>query len=78
MEEIKIKLIKENNKEEEIQVYAYILKEMFDNVKNNEEQLIEEYNIDLQNEKFNPMQHVINQQERYLHMSLDFNLNDRW
>ena len=78
MEEIKIKLIRENNKEEEIKVYAYILKEMYENIKNNEENLIEEYTIDFQNEKFNPMQHVINQQERYLNMSLDFNLNDRW
>ena len=51
---------------------------MFENIKNSEENLIEEYTFDIQNEKFNPMQHVINQQERYLNMSLDFNLNDRW
>ena len=78
MQQIKVKLIKENNKEEEIEVLVYILKELFDNVKNNEENIIEEYDITLQNEKFNPMQHVINQQERYLNMSLDFDLKDRW
>lgn len=78
MQQIKVKLIKENNKEEEIEVFAYILKELFDNVKNSEENIIEEYDISLQNKKFNPMQHVINQQERYLNMSLDFDLKDSW
>ena len=78
MQEINLKLYLENDKEEEIKAYAYILKELFDNVKNNEENIIEEYHIELQNEKFNPMQHIINQQERYLNMSLDFDLNDNW
>ena len=80
MQEINIKLIGENNKEEDFLVYAYILKELFDNVKNTEEMetIIEEYNLNLQNKKFNPMQHIINQQERYLNMSLDFNLKDKW
>ena len=78
MKEIKLKLVKENKEEEEIQVYAYILDKLFDNIKPDEENIIEEYNIDLQNEKFNPMQHVINQQERYLKMSLDFDLKDSW
>ena len=32
----------------------------------------------MQKEKFNPMQHIINQQERYLDMSLDFNIKDSW
>ena len=78
MQEINLRLYLENDKEEEIKAYAYILKELFDNVKNNEENIIEEYHIELQNEKFNPMQHIINQQERYLNMSLDFDLNDNW
>ena len=78
MKEIKVKLVKENNNEEEIQVYAYILNELFDNIKKEEENIIEEYDIGLQNKIFNPMQHVINQQERYLKMSLDFDLKDRW
>ena len=78
MQEVNLKLCLENGKEEEIQAYAYILKELFDNVKNTEENIIEEYSIDLQNEKFNSMQHIINQQERYLKMSLDFDLKDSW
>ena len=78
MKEIKVKLVKENNNEEEIQVYAYILNELFVNIKKEEENIIEEYDMGLQNKVFNPMQHVINQQERYLKMSLDFDLKDRW
>ena len=78
MEEISVKLIKDNNMEQEIKVYAYVLKEMFDNVKNKEENIVEEYGIDIENDRFNPMQHVINQQERYLNMSLDFDLKDSW
>ena len=80
MQEINIKLSGENNKEEDFLVYAYILKELFDNVKNTEEMetIIEEYNLNLQNKKFNPMQHIINQHARYLNMSLDFNLKDKW
>ena len=78
MEEISVKLIRDNNMEQEIKVYAYILKEMFDNVKNKEENIVEEYGIDIENDRFNPMQHVINQQERYLNMSLDFDLKDSW
>ena len=39
---------------------------------------VESYDLDLQNKYFNPMQHVINQQEKYLNMSLDFNVEDRW
>jgi hypothetical protein len=78
MTEITVKLC-DNDKNEEIKVYAYIIKDLFDNVKNKDENCeIEEYTIETQNEKFNPMQHVINQQERYLSMSLDFNLKDSW
>ena len=73
MQEINVKL-----GEEEMKVYAYILNELFDNVKTNEDCEIEEYTLEMQNEKFNPMQHVINQQERYLKMSLDFDLKDSW
>ena len=74
MQEITVKL-----GEEEIKVYAYIIKELFENVKNNNDKCeVEEYTLEMQNEKFNPMQHVINQQERYLHMSLDFDLKDSW
>ena len=78
MTEITVKLC-DNDKNEEIKVYAYIIKDLFDNVKNKDENCeIEEYTIETQNEKFNPMQHVINQQERYLNMSLDFDLKDSW
>jgi hypothetical protein len=78
MQEITVKL-----NGEDIKVYAYILKELFDNVKNKDDIKeenceVEEYTIEMQNEKFNPMQHVINQQERYLNMSLDFDLKDSW
>ena len=73
MQEKKVKI---NGKE--IKVYVYIIKELFKNVKREENMEIEEYNIDLQNKEFNPMQHIINQQERYLNMSLDFDLKDSW
>ena len=67
-------------KGEEIKVYAYIVKEIWENVKvkNEEENEIEEYGLDLQEKKFNPMKHIINQQERYLNMSLEFDLKDSW
>ena len=78
MEEIIVKLYRDNNMEEEINVYAYILKEMLDNIKDKEEKIVEEYGIELEKERFNPMQHVINQQERYLSISLDFDLKDSW
>ena len=64
-----------------IEVYAYVIKDIFENVKSQESDdkcEIEEYTIDMQNEKFNSMQHIINQQERYLNMSLDFDLKDSW
>ena len=76
MKEITVKL-----DDKEIKVYAYIIKEIFDNVKNDEGEEkceIEEYTLEMQNEKFNSMQHIINQQERYLKMSLDFDLKDSW
>ncbi len=72
MKEVTVKL-----EDKEIKAYAYVIEKVFDNVKieNNENCELEEYSIEIQNEKFNPMQHVINQQERYLNMSLDFNLS---
>ena len=76
MQEITVKV---DNKD--VVVYAYIIKEIFDNVKNEEGEdkcEIEEYTMEIQNEKFNSMQHIINQQERYLNMSLDFDLKDSW
>ena len=76
MQEITVKL-----DDKDVKVYAYIVKEIFDNVKNEkdgEKCEVEEYTLEMQNEKFNSMQHVINQQERYLHMSLDFDLKDSW
>ena len=75
MKEVTVKL-----EDKEIKAYAYVIEKVFDNVKieNNENCELEEYSIEIQNEKFNPMQHVINQQERYLNMSLDFNLKDSW
>ena len=61
-------------------MYAYILRNVWNNVKvnNNELNEIEEYGLDLQEKKFNPMKHIINQQERYLNMSLEFDLKDSW
>ena len=76
MQEITVKL-----DDKDIKVYAYVIKEIFDNVKNPEGDdkcEIEEYTIEMENEKFNSMQHIINQQERYLNMSLDFDLKDSW
>ena len=62
----------------EIKVYAYIINELFNNIKREKSFEIDEYTLDLQNKEFNPMQHIINQQERYLNMSLDFDLKDSW
>ena len=75
MEEITVKL---NN--EEIKAYAYIVKKIWENVKmkNDNNNEVEEYGLDIQEERFNPMKHIINQQERYLNMSLDFDLKDSW
>ena len=76
MQEITVKL-----DDKEIKVYAYVIQEIFDNIKNTESEdkcEVEEYTIEMQNEKFNSMQHIINQQERYLDMSLDFDLKDSW
>ena len=76
MQEITVKL-----DGKDIKVFAYVIKEIFENVKNTEPAEIceiEEYTIEMQNEKFNSMQHIINQQERYLNMSLDFDLKDSW
>ena len=75
MEEISVKI---NDKE--MKVFAYVVKNMWENVKvkKEEECLVEEYNKDIQEKRFNPMKHIINQQERYLNMSLDFNLKDSW
>ena len=73
MEEIYVKI-----DDQEIEVYAYIVKELFNNIKREKSFEIDEYTLDLQNKEFNPMQHIINQQERYLNMSLDVNLNDTW
>ena len=79
MEEVSIKL----NNGEEMKVFAYIVKEMWENVKVkdgicNRYNELEEYDLSIQENKFNPMKHIINQQERYLNMSLDFDLNDSW
>ena len=76
MQEITVKL-----DGKDVKVYAYVIKEIFENVKNTSPEdicEIEEYTIEMQNEKFNSMQHIINQQERYLNMSLDFDLKDSW
>ena len=74
MKEINVKL---NDKE--IKVNAFILKnipkELIDEKGIIE---VEEYDLDMQNKYFNPMKHIINQQEKYLNMSLDFNVEDRW
>lgn len=77
MEEVNVKLIDG----EEIKAYAYVVKKMWENVKvvdDKEENEVEEYGLDLQEKRFNPMKHIINQQERYLNMSLEFDLKDSW
>ena len=77
MEEVNVKLING----EEVKAYAYIVKKMWENVKvvnDKEENEVEEYGLDIQEKRFNPMKHIINQQERYLNMSLEFNLKDSW
>ena len=74
MKEINIQL-----NEKEIKAYTFIIKtipkELIDEKGIIE---VEEYDLDMQNKYFNPMQHIINQQEKYLNMSLDFNVEDRW
>ena len=74
MKEINVQL-----NEKEIKAYAFILKnipkELIDEKGIIE---VEEYDLDMQNKYFNPMKHIINQQEKYLNMSLDFNVEDRW
>ena len=77
MEEVNVKLIDG----EEIKAYAYVVKKMWENVKvvdDKEENEVEEYGLDIQEKRFNPMKHIINQQERYLNMSLEFDLKDSW
>ena len=74
----KMKEINVKKEDKEIKVYAFIIDELFNNVKRENIFEVEEYNIDLENKEFNPMQHIICQQERYLNMSLDFDLNDVW
>ena len=77
MEEVNLKLING----EEVKAYAYIVKKMWENVKvvdDKEENEVEEYGLDIQEKRFNPMKHIINQQERYLNMSLEFDLKDSW
>ena len=77
MEEVNVKLIDG----EEVKAYAYVVKKMWENVKvvdDKEENEMEEYGLDLQEKRFNPMKHIINQQERYLNMSLEFDLKDSW
>ena len=74
MQEINVKLNNNNN----VRVYAYVIKDMFKNVKREKDYEVEEYNLDIEKKEFNPMQHIINQQERYLNMSLDFDINDSW
>ena len=74
MQEINVKLNNNNN----VRVYVYVIKGMFKNVKREKDYEVEEYNLDIEKKEFNPMQHIINQQERYLNMSLDFDINDSW
>ena len=59
-------------------MFAYVIKDVFKNVKREKDYEVEEYNLDIEKKEFNPMQHIINQQERYLNMSLDFDINDSW
>ena len=73
MEEINVKM-----EGKEIKVYAYIVKKLFNNVKREKDMEIDEYDVEIQKKEFNPMQHIINQQERYLNMSLEFDLKDSW
>ena len=79
LDDEKLKEINVQLNEKEIKAYAFILKnipkELIDEKGIIE---VEEYDLDMQNKYFNPMQHIINQQEKYLNMSLDFNVEDRW
>ena len=61
MQEITVKI-----DDKDIKVWAYIIKNIFDNVKNKESEdkcEIEENTMEIQNEKFNSMKNIINQQE---------------
>ena len=74
MKEINVEL---NGKE--IKVYAFIIKNLRKELINERGIIeVEEYDLDMEKKYFNPMQHIINQQEKYLNMSLDFNVEDRW
>ena len=74
MKEIYIKL---NDKE--IKAFAFIIKNIRKELVDEKGIIeVEEYDLNMQNKYFNPMQHIINQQEKYLNMSLDFNVEDKW
>ena len=63
----------------EIKAYAFIIKDIRKELIDEKGIIeVEEYDLDMQNKYFNPMRHIINQQEKYLNMSLDFNVEDRW
>ena len=74
MKEINVEL---NGKE--IKVYAFVVKNLGKELIDERGIIeVEEYDLDMEKKYFNPMQHIINQQEKYLNMSLDFNVEDRW
>lgn len=74
MKEVNVQL-----KDKEIKAFAFIVKSVDKKLINDRGVIeVENYDLDIQNKYFNPMEHIINQQEKYLNMSLDFNFEDKW
>ena len=64
---------------DQIKAYAFVVKNIGKELIDERGIIeVEEYDLDMEKKYFNPMQHIINQQEKYLNMSLDFNVEDRW
>ena len=74
MKEVNIQL-----NDREIKAYAFIIKDIPKELIDQRGIIeVEKYDLDMQKKYFNPMQHIINQQEKYLNMSLDFDFEDKW
>ena len=75
----KMKEINVESNGKEIKAYAFVVKNLGKELINERGIIeVEEYELNMEKQYFNPMQHIINQQEKYLNMSLDFNVEDRW
>ena len=74
MKEVNIQL-----NDRETKAYAFIIKDIPKELIDQRGIIeVEKYDLDMQKKYFNPMQHIINQQEKYLNMSLDFDFEDKW